>query len=328
MVTLQILVLSFWVRILAGQHFFRHLPLSGKGAFFFPLGFVNSQPTDPVSMPIGGFVGVLLGFCWGFVGVFSANFLARQASKTPNVPNNKAPVVKPQLSSAQRHPAPGFRDAGNNRGYGTLYYVGSAGYFWSSSIPAGSGNAHFLDFYYYGVYPQGHNSRAYGLQLRCLQEEGEGTAGHANRACGQKSGSASLASHTPSSPNPLGENQSLSSPPLKPRRLLLSAMRQKVGKERSQGVFAPLAIPRCYPNLAETTLAKRPVGALRDLQEHPEGVLLVSPPNLEPGLAGKKVRPRARCRSTREPGSLYPRPRTAMQSIATNSAPSSAGISP
>ncbi len=38
--------------------------------------------------------------------------------------------------------------------------------------------------------------------------------------------------------------------------------------------------------------AKRPVGALRGLQEHPEGVLLgVSPPNLEPGLAGEKVRP-------------------------------------
>ncbi len=43
--------------------------------------------------------------------------------------------------------------------------------------------------------------------------------------------------------NPLGENQSLSSPPLEPRGLLLSVMRQKVGKERSQGVFAPLAIP-------------------------------------------------------------------------------------
>ncbi len=68
-----------------------------------------------------------------------------------------------------------------------------------------------------------------------------------NRACGQKSGSASLASHTPSGPNPLGENQSLSSPPLEPRGLLLSVMRQKVGKERSQGVFAPLAIPRQPP---------------------------------------------------------------------------------
>ena len=46
-------------------------------------------------------------------------------------------------------------------------------------------------------------------------------------------------------------------------------MRQKVGKERIQGDSAPLANSRCYPNLAETTLAKRPVGALRDLQEHP-----------------------------------------------------------
>ena len=51
----------------------------------------------------------------------------------------------------------------------------------------------------------------------------------------------------PSGPDPLGENQSLSSPPLEPRGLLLSVMRQKVGKERSQGVFAPLAIPRQPP---------------------------------------------------------------------------------
>ena len=101
-----------------------------------------------------------------------------------------------------------------------------------------------------------------------------------------------MASHTPSSPNPLGKNKSFSFKPLMPRRHLLSVMRQKVGKERSQEGAAPLAIPRCYPNLAETTLAKRPVGALRDLQEHPEGVLLgFSPPNLEPGLTEEKVRP-------------------------------------
>ena len=48
-------------------------------------------------------------------------------------------------------------------------------------------------------------------------------------------------------PNPLGENQSLSSPPLEPRGLLLSVMRQKVGKDRSQGDSAPLAIPRQPP---------------------------------------------------------------------------------
>ena len=44
----------------------------------------------------------------------------------------------------------------------------------------------------------------------------------------------------PSGPNPLGENQSLSSPPLEPRGLLLSVMRQKVGKDRSQGDYHPL----------------------------------------------------------------------------------------
>ena len=78
MVTLQILVLSFWVRILAGQHFFRHLPLSGKGAFFFPLGFVNSQPTDPVSMPIG---------C--FAGVSRLNFSPGRPAKRPTYPATK-----------------------------------------------------------------------------------------------------------------------------------------------------------------------------------------------------------------------------------------------
>ncbi len=78
MVTLQILVLSFWVRILAGQHFFRHLPLSGKGAFFFLLGFVNSQPTDPVSMPIG---------C--FAGVSRLNFSPGRPAKRPTYPATK-----------------------------------------------------------------------------------------------------------------------------------------------------------------------------------------------------------------------------------------------
>ncbi len=68
-------------------------------------------------------------------------------------------------------PAPGFRDSGW-RGVaagGTLHQVGNNGYSWSSTI-TGS-HAHFLYFYYYGVYPQHYDSRAYGLQLRCLQEE-------------------------------------------------------------------------------------------------------------------------------------------------------------
>ena len=69
-------------------------------------------------------------------------------------------------------PAPGFRDAGNNKGCGTLYAVGENGYSWSSTI-AGS-NARFLSFRYGGLNPQLNSTRAYGLPLRCLQEEGEG----------------------------------------------------------------------------------------------------------------------------------------------------------
>ncbi len=67
-------------------------------------------------------------------------------------------------------PAPGFRDAGG-RGTdaaGKLWLLGSAGYAWSSAI-TGS-DAHFLYFYYYGVYPQYGTYRADGLPLRCLQE--------------------------------------------------------------------------------------------------------------------------------------------------------------
>ena len=63
-------------------------------------------------------------------------------------------------------PAPGFRTYGD----GTLYDVGGAGYIWSSTIPAGSGSAHYLYFGYGGVSPQNYVSRGYGFPLRCLQE--------------------------------------------------------------------------------------------------------------------------------------------------------------
>ena len=67
-------------------------------------------------------------------------------------------------------PAPGFRDAGSTKGYGVLWNVGNNGYSWSSTIPTGSGYAHLLDFDYSWLNPQSSNYRAYGLQLRCLQE--------------------------------------------------------------------------------------------------------------------------------------------------------------
>ncbi len=74
------------------------------------------------------------------------------------------------LQEERAAPAPGYRDAMSARGFGGLRDVGNYGYSWSSTIPAESGNAHYLDFNYDGVYPQRSNYRAYGLQLRCLQD--------------------------------------------------------------------------------------------------------------------------------------------------------------
>ncbi len=65
----------------------------------------------------------------------------------------------------------------------------------------------------------------------------------------------------PSGPNPLGENITLSSPPLEPRGLLLSVMRQKVGKERSQGDCHPLGYPPpLLPEVGRNNSSKTPGG--------------------------------------------------------------------
>ena len=90
-------------------------------------------------------------------GVFAP--LANPRRNGPNLAE-KAPVFECRAAP------PGFRVYGS----GMLWYVGSNGYSWSSSFPSGSGNAHFLGFYFDGVGPQNSNYRAYGLPLRCLQE--------------------------------------------------------------------------------------------------------------------------------------------------------------
>ena len=106
----------------------------------------------------------------------------------------------------------------------------------------------------------------------------------------------------PSGPYPLGKNQSLSSPPLKPRGLLLSVMRQKVGKDRSQGVFAPLAIPRrCYRKLAKPSCGPTPAAFA---EKTPAFECRAA---LQPGLTGEKRR--ANCwRTTCSPSPIPPRP--------------------
>ncbi len=64
--------------------------------------------------------------------------------------------------------APGYRDSGNNRGYGALREVGGHGYSWAAAV-AGT-NARYLYFRTGGLFPQASTDRAYGLPLRCLQE--------------------------------------------------------------------------------------------------------------------------------------------------------------
>jgi hypothetical protein len=66
---------------------------------------------------------------------------------------------------------PGFRDSGwreTEGGSGKLWGVGNNGFSWSST--ASGSSAHCLDFSYARIVPQNLLYRAYGFQLRCLQE--------------------------------------------------------------------------------------------------------------------------------------------------------------
>ena len=78
---------------------------------------------------------------------------------------------KKQPSSAEQHPAPGFRDSGwreTEGGSGKLYHVGVSGFCWSSTEVGAY--AYRLYFNYGGVNPQDLSQHAYGFPLRCLQE--------------------------------------------------------------------------------------------------------------------------------------------------------------
>ncbi len=157
-------------------------------------------------------------------------------------------------------------------------------------------NVRFLDFGFYGVYPQHSNYRAHGFPLRCLQKEGGGRAADFTLESGGLSVRENLLRLACGAVELWGLNDSLSSPPLEPRGLLLSVMRQKVGKERSQGVFAPLANPHRFLacplrkfDLAPTPLrlCKTPVGVPSGTAEagdakHRDQLYKTSPPRNQP----------------------------------------------
>jgi hypothetical protein len=77
------------------------------------------------------------------------------------------PAKKTPAFECRAAPAPGFRAYQ----YGTLYSIGDYGYSWSSLVS--EGNAYHLGFGADWLLPQGNLNRAYGFQLRCLQEERE-----------------------------------------------------------------------------------------------------------------------------------------------------------
>ncbi len=92
----------------------------------------------------------------------------------------------------------------------------------------------------------------------------------------------------PSGPNPLGENITLSSPPLEPRGLLLSVMRQKVGKERIQGGYHPLGHPPLLPELGRNNSSKTPCGRVALPPEIGAGAFMTShAPAGHPTLSGR-----------------------------------------
>ena len=62
-------------------------------------------------------------------------------------------------------PAPGYR----NDSDGSLYDVGSRGYYWSA-VPSYTDGGYYLFFYSGSVYPLGSSSRTFGLSARPVSE--------------------------------------------------------------------------------------------------------------------------------------------------------------
>ena len=76
--------------------------------------------------------------------------------------------AEPIPAFKDRAAPPGFRDAFGDRGYGGLGYVGARGSSWSST--AFGSSIRFFELGPDWLTPQHSSLRAYGFQLRCLQE--------------------------------------------------------------------------------------------------------------------------------------------------------------
>ena len=122
-----------------------------KGWRIAPNGTWDDFGTDPYSDPFFYYI----------------NGVKQTQSGTPAFARNarNGRLYEPASGNVKAwYPAPGCRHAH----YGTLYGVGQSGVSWSSS--ASGTNAYYSGFTNTVLYPQGTTDRAYGLQVRCLQE--------------------------------------------------------------------------------------------------------------------------------------------------------------
>ncbi len=98
----------------------------------------------------------------------SSKPLPQRGRRAAVIPSGAKCLRALRIGFEGKDPAPGYRDAMSTRGFGGLRAVGGDGYSWSSSVA--ETNAYYLNFHYSVVRPQDGYSRAYGFQLRCLQE--------------------------------------------------------------------------------------------------------------------------------------------------------------
>ncbi len=211
---------------------------------------------------------------------------------------------------------PGFRDAGNNKGYGTLYSVGTSGFNWSSTRTDTS--AHYLYFSSPWLNPEGNSSRAHGFLLRCLQEKGTNRIGSADRRNFAKK---SPAFACRAAPEP-AVGRRLARATLRVAVVQLDARLQTINRESS--AHRPPYGPDCCsktaicdraplrrpPRRAQLRCCSAGYGAFSEKEPRPT-VTVHAPAkscsNAYPAFERfRYLRRGARCRSALEPGCVYP----------------------
>ncbi len=97
----------------------------------------------------------------------SSKPLPQRGRRAAAIPSGAKCLRALRIGFEGKDPAPGYRGYGE----GALRDVGVSGFSWSSTIPEGSDNAHYLLFYYSFLARMASKTpNGCGFQLRCLQE--------------------------------------------------------------------------------------------------------------------------------------------------------------